>query len=119
MVTLDELNSAAPGDFARALDGVFEHAPWVPEHAAALRPFSTVEQLHQSLMNIVRQADPGTQRRFLGGHPPLSSSAIAANLTADSTAEQVALGLAGLGDAAGRFRQGIRAGHPEVTRERI
>ena len=103
MTSLAALNAASPDDFAAALDGVFEHAPWVPLAAAAARPFATVEALHTALMDVVRSADAPTQRGFLGGHPALSAAALATSLTADSAAEQAALGLAGLGDAAGRF----------------
>ena len=35
MPTLDDLNTMLPGDFVTALDGVFEHAPWVAEIAAS------------------------------------------------------------------------------------
>jgi 2-oxo-4-hydroxy-4-carboxy-5-ureidoimidazoline decarboxylase len=103
MTSLADLNAASPADFAAALDGVFEHAPWVPLAAAPARPVATVEALHAALMDVVRTADAETQRRFLRGHPPLSAAALAPGLTADSAAEQAALGLAGLGDAAGRF----------------
>lgn len=103
MTSLAALNAASPDDFVAALDGVFEHAPWVPLAAAPLRPFATVEALHAALMDVVRSADAPTQRGFLGGHPALSAAALATSLTADSAAEQAALGLAGLGDAAGRF----------------
>ena len=103
MISLDDLNRASPDAFAAALDGVFEHAPWVPLIAAGARPFSTVTALHAELMDVVRRADADTQRRFLAGHPPLSAAAIAPGLTADSAAEQATLGLAGLGGEAGRF----------------
>ncbi len=104
-ITLDALNAAAPGDFAGSLDGVFEHAPWVPLAAAGARPFASVAALHAGLMGVVRRADATTQRGFLAGHPPLSAAALAANLTADSASEQAGLGLAGLGAAAARFAE--------------
>ncbi len=103
MITLDTLNAATPDAFAAALDGVFEHAPWVPLAAAPARPFATVTALHDALMDVIRLADADTQRRFLRGHPPLSAAALAGGLTADSRAEQTALGLAGLGAAAADF----------------
>ena len=103
MTSLAALNAASPPDFAAALDGVFEHAAWVPLAAAPARPFASVEALHAALMDVVRTADAATQRQFLRGHPPLSAAAVATTLTADSAAEQAALGLAGLGDAAARF----------------
>lgn len=103
MITLEALNTATQDAFAAALDGVFEHAPWVPLAAAPARPFATVEALHAGLMDVVRNADAETQRRFLRGHPPLSAAAISTALTAESQAEQAGLGLAGLGSAARDF----------------
>ena len=103
MITLDALNACSAEEFAAALDGVFEHAPWSPSATAPHRPFATVTVLHEALMNTVCGADADTQRRFLRGHPPLSAAAISTALTADSKAEQAGLGLAGLGEAAARF----------------
>ena len=40
MHTLDQLNTMPPDDFVAALDGVFEHAAWVAEAAAAAAPVS-------------------------------------------------------------------------------
>jgi 2-oxo-4-hydroxy-4-carboxy-5-ureidoimidazoline decarboxylase len=103
MTQLDALNAMTPAAFAAALEGVFERAPWVAPAAAARRPFATVTALHDALMDAVRQADAPTRTRFLRGHPPLSAAALAGNLTAESAAEQAALGLAGLGAESARF----------------
>ena len=92
MPTLDELNAADPEAFAAALDGVFEHAPFVAQQAVSLRPFATVEALHAALMDQVRQAPQERQRAFLCGHPELGD-APAAGLTRESRAEQDGLGL--------------------------
>src|SRR3954452_21200493 len=99
MPTLDQLNAMAPADFAAALDGIFEHAPWVAEAAAGQRPFATVTALHDALMGVVRAATPEACDRFLRGHPPLSPKALAdPALTASSRSEQTGLGMANLGD---------------------
>lgn len=110
---LDELNGMAAGDFARALDGVFEHAPWVAARAAAGRPYGSVEALHAGLMAAVRAAGEEERRRFLNGHPELAAGALPAGLTEASRQEQ---GGAGLGDAAGaeevsRLNAAYRARH--------
>ena len=44
-LTLDQLNRATPAEFTAALDGVYEHSPWIAEQAAAKRPFATLAQL--------------------------------------------------------------------------
>jgi len=97
---LDALNDATPGAFAAALDGVFEHAPWVAERAAHRRPFATIAALHAALMEAVRSAEEPEIVAFLGAHPELVASKLPDDLTAASRAEQSALGLAAAPDAA-------------------
>ena len=93
-VTLDDLNAMAAPDFAAALDGVFEDAPWVARQAALARPFATVAALHAAMLGAVQAAPPAQVAGFLGGHPELSGSAALAGAIGDeSKAEQRALGL--------------------------
>ena len=110
MRTLDDLNEAASGAFIAALDGVFEHAPWVAEQAAAMRPFPTVTALHETLMARVRAAPAEAMVAFLCGHPALSATALADPLlTAASRDEQSGLGLDSLGADLRRFEDGTAA----------
>ena len=107
--TLDALNAMPAAGFAAALDGIFEDAPWVAEQAAAARPFATVTELHEAMLDAVRSAPPARILAFLRGHPELSGpTALAGALGEASAAEQRALGLdrasndlAGLNDAYG------------------
>ncbi len=93
-LTLDALNRADIAGFTQALGHVFEHAPWVEEQAAALRPFETVSALHAAMMKMVLDADADTQTVFLRGHPELAGEAARrATLAAHSSAEQASLGL--------------------------
>ena len=104
MPTLDQLNAMPPADFTAALDGIFEHAPWVAEAAALQRPFATVAALHDALMAVVRAATPDVCDNFLRGHPALSPKALGdPALTASSRSEQTGLGMASLGDDLVRF----------------
>jgi 2-oxo-4-hydroxy-4-carboxy-5-ureidoimidazoline decarboxylase len=110
MVTLDQLNAAPPADFTAALDGVFEHAPWVAEAAAVHRPFATVTALHDALMAAVQSASSDVCLTFLRGHPALSSKALAdPGLTLESRAEQGGLGMTSLGDRLAAFEAGSAA----------
>ena len=110
MLTLDALNAASPEDFVAALDGVFEHAPWVAAQAAASRPFATVAALHEALMMVARAAPADTALAFLCGHPALSPKALAdPSLTAASRDEQGGLGLDSLGADLRRFEDGSAA----------
>lgn len=104
MHTLDQLNGLTSEQFTTVLDGVFEHAPWVAEAAAARRPFFSVGALHEALMAAVRSAPDDVRIGFLRGHPPLSPKALAdPGLTASSRAEQGGLGMTSLGDNLTKF----------------
>jgi len=104
MRTLDQLNTMSREEFVAALEGVFEHAPWIAAAASAQRPFATVTALHDALMAVTRTAPDDICLGFLRGHPPLSSGALAdPGLTAHSRAEQTGLGMASLGDQLAEF----------------
>ncbi|NUP87517.1 MAG: allantoate amidohydrolase, partial [Burkholderiaceae bacterium] len=55
-VDLSRLNGASIAGFVAALDGIYEHSPWIAERAAAARPFATLAQLRQALVQAVRDA---------------------------------------------------------------
>jgi 2-oxo-4-hydroxy-4-carboxy-5-ureidoimidazoline decarboxylase len=104
MPTLDQINAMPEAEFVATLDGVFEHAPWIPAAAAAQRPFATVTALHDALMTVVHAASPDVCDAFLRGHPALSPKALAdPALTAHSRSEQTGLGMASLGEDLARF----------------
>ena len=92
MSPLDHLNTVPEPDFAAALDGIFEHAPWVAERTAARRPFPTVAALHAALMQTV--ADSPDLLDLLNAHPELSAEKLATGLTEASAAEQTGLAMA-------------------------
>lgn len=108
--TLAALNAMPAEDFAAALDGIFEHAPWVPLRAAAARPFASVAAMHAALMDAVRGEDEAGRRRFLNRHPELTAGALPPDMTAASREEQ---GGAGLTDARelARLNAAYRARH--------
>jgi 2-oxo-4-hydroxy-4-carboxy-5-ureidoimidazoline decarboxylase len=110
MHTLDQLNTMPSEAFVAALDGVFEHADWVAEAAAAQRPFPTVSALHDALMAIVHAAPADVCVGFLRGHPALSPKALAdPGLTASSRSEQGGLGMTSLGEKLATFEAGSSA----------
>lgn len=99
-VSLDALNAAFDADFVAALDGVFEHAPFIAEAAAPRRPFETVTALHEALMGVVRALPEAGQVAFVQAHPDLAGKAARAGAMAPaSVAEQAGLGLDRLSDA--------------------
>ena len=103
-LTLAQLNTASVADFSRLLDGSYEHSPWIAERAAAARPFATLSQLKQAMVQVVRDAGIDAQLALIRAHPDLAGKAmVSKTLTAQSTNEQ---GQAGLTDCtAAEFAQ--------------
>lgn len=94
-LTLADLQSASVAGFVQALDGTYEHSPWVIERAAARRPFASLAQLKHALAEVVREASRDEQLALVRAHPELAGrAAVDQALTAESTREQRAAGLA-------------------------
>lgn len=93
--SLAELNTCSAEDFVVRLGGVFEHSPWIAETAAQLRSFESVADLHEKMTTLVAQSSPEAQLALIEAHPDLAGRlAKMGQLTAESTNEQAAAGLA-------------------------
>jgi OHCU decarboxylase len=91
---VSDLNGMAASEFAIALQGIFEHSPWVAEQTAPKRPFETRAQLIQALLDTLYAASREQQVALLRAHPELASkAALAGDLTPESNAEQRGAGL--------------------------
>ncbi len=94
MTTLNELNAADSAAFVQTLHGIYEHSPWIPERAAAQRPFASLAALKLALQAAVDEASEDEQLGLIRSHPELAGkAAIAGELTAESTSEQAKSGL--------------------------
>ncbi|MYN28144.1 allantoate amidohydrolase [Duganella levis] len=94
MTTLPDLNSCDSATFVERLRGIYEHSPWIPERAAARRPFANVTALKLALQDVVSAATLDEQLGLIRAHPELAGkAAIAGQLTAESTSEQAKSGL--------------------------
>jgi N-carbamoyl-L-amino-acid hydrolase len=94
MTTLSELNSCDTATFIDRLRGIYEHSPWIPERAAAQRPFVNATSLKLALQNAVGAASLDEQLGLIRAHPELAGkAAVAGQLTAESTNEQAKSGL--------------------------
>jgi 2-oxo-4-hydroxy-4-carboxy-5-ureidoimidazoline decarboxylase len=120
-MTLAELNALDARAFASALDGVFEHSPWIVARTLDARPFASVDALHDALLATVDRASADDQLALLCAHPELAGkAAIARTLTPSSTSEQASAGLdactpaefAELGALNARYRE--RFGFPFI-----
>jgi N-carbamoyl-L-amino-acid hydrolase len=93
--TLAQLNTTTQAEFIALLEGTCEHSPWVAERAWAARPFATLAQLKQALVQAVRETGADEQLALIRAHPELAGKAmVAKTLTAESTDEQGKAGLA-------------------------
>ena len=96
MLTLEQLNAASQADFTTALDGTYEHSPWLAEATWARRPFQSLAHLKHALVLALRDAGRDAQLRLIKAHPELAGKAmVSQSLTVESTNEQ---GKAGLTD---------------------
>ena len=94
MTTLSELNSCDAATFIDCLRGIYEHSPWIPERAAAHRPFASETALKLALQDVVTCATLEEQLGLIRQHPELAGkAAVAGQLTMESTSEQAASGL--------------------------
>jgi len=94
MTTLLDLNRLDTAAFVERLHGIYEHSPWIPERAAAQRPFASLAALKLALQDAVSLASEDEQLSLLRAHPELAGkAAIAGELTMESTGEQAASGL--------------------------
>ena len=85
--------SDAPG-FVDLLGGIFEHSPWVAERAYMLGPFTSLANLHEAMVHIVRQASTEMRLELLCRHPELAGKeAETGSLTDASKHEQAGAGL--------------------------
>jgi N-carbamoyl-L-amino-acid hydrolase len=94
MTTLNQLNQCDGQAFVAALAGIYEHSPWIPQRAAALRPFRTLTALKLALQHVVGSATRQEQLDLMRAHPELAGkAAIAGELTEESSGEQAKAGL--------------------------
>ena len=93
-ITLQQLNEASEPVFIELLADIFEHSSWIPERAVVSRPFENLSKLHESMVNIVKQATEVEQLGLLRAHPQLAGKeAQQGDLTALSSGEQSSVGM--------------------------
>jgi 2-oxo-4-hydroxy-4-carboxy-5-ureidoimidazoline decarboxylase len=94
LLTLQEVNAFDRQAFVNALASLFEGPPWIVEQAWQRRPFSSLEELHKALCDVMMQAPVEQQIALIQAHPDLvGRAALAGTLSPASTGEQAAAGL--------------------------
>jgi beta-ureidopropionase / N-carbamoyl-L-amino-acid hydrolase len=111
-LTLAALNASSPTEFTAALDGVYEHSPWIAEQAWAKRPFASLAQLKHALVTVLRDAGKDAQVALIRAHPELAGKAmVSKTLTAESSHEQGRAGLTECTPAEFAHIQGLNAAY--------
>ncbi|QGQ97143.1 2-oxo-4-hydroxy-4-carboxy-5-ureidoimidazoline decarboxylase [Paenibacillus psychroresistens] len=72
-IQLEVLNESDFNEWQVALGWVFEHSPWVAEKAWIFRPFSSIDQLHQIMLQNVLEASYDQQIQLIRAHPNLAT----------------------------------------------
>ena len=94
-LTVMQLSQMDQAAFVAALDGIFEHSPWVAERAWGRRPFADWEALLGTLVGAMQAAPRNAQLALIRAHPELAGkAAVRGELTAESSREQAGAGLA-------------------------
>ena len=94
-LTVMQLSQMDQAAFVAALEGIFEHSPWVAEHAWVRRPFANREALLGTVVGAMQAAPRNAQLALIRAHPELAGkAAVRGELTAESTREQAGAGLA-------------------------
>ena len=93
-INLHHLNGATATEFVSALDGIYEHSPWIAERAFAHGPFASLSAVKLALHTVLVQASLDEQLGLIRAHPELAGkAALAGDLTKESTQEQATAGL--------------------------
>jgi OHCU decarboxylase len=73
VIGLEALNKLPVDEFTSVLGAIFEHSPWVPQRAAADRPFSSRLELLDAMRAVVRAAPVEEQLGLIQAHPQLGA----------------------------------------------
>ncbi|MGB3491249.1 MAG: 2-oxo-4-hydroxy-4-carboxy-5-ureidoimidazoline decarboxylase [Elainellaceae cyanobacterium] len=88
--SLDALNQMSQDEFTHALGAVFEETPAIAHQSWKARPFTSIEELHEAMVAVVRSLSPDDQLALIKAHPDLGNRAKMADA---SVQEQAGAGL--------------------------
>ena len=93
-IDLERLNTAPLPAALQMLEGLYEHSPWIAEHAMQHRPFRSWAQIKLCMCEVLKNAGPQAQVALIRAHPELAGKAmVRKELTAESNHEQNQAGL--------------------------
>ncbi|MED4403276.1 2-oxo-4-hydroxy-4-carboxy-5-ureidoimidazoline decarboxylase [Metabacillus fastidiosus] len=92
---MKDINNMSQEEFVKELGWIFEHSPWIAERAWGAGPFTSAEQLHESMVNVVEHSSLEEKLGLLRAHPDLATRVHMADA---SVKEQQGVGLDSLGE---------------------
>src|SRR5699024_366699 len=69
--TLEDLNQKDQKGFVEAVGSIWEHSPWVAEQAWESKPFSSVDELFNTIVYEVENFSMDKKLDLLNAHPDL------------------------------------------------
>ena len=94
IVDMAAINAMDQAAFVAKFGGIFERSPWVAEAAWNKRPFASIDEMHASMVSVVKYAPLPRQLALLQAHPDLAGKeAQAGGMTSSSVSEQASAGL--------------------------
>lgn len=90
MSTLDKINHYTTEQFIQVFGEIFEHSPWVAQKAVIARPFSSLEDVYETMKEIVELSSKEQQLALILEHPELGTRLQMSNA---SVKEQAGAGL--------------------------
>lgn len=88
--SIAELNQMNQEAFVKALGAVFEDTPTIAEQTWGDRPFDSLNDLHEKMVNVVHSMPQSEQLALIRAHPDLGSKA---KMAETSIKEQAGAGL--------------------------
>ena len=90
MRALDKINHYTTEQFIQIFGEIFEHSPWVAQKAAMMRPFPSLEDVYETMKEIVELSPKEQQLALILEHPELGTRLQMSNA---SVKEQTGAGL--------------------------
>lgn len=89
MIAMEEINSLDQSGFTGQFGRVFESSDWVARTAWTKGPFTSAEDLHRSMIEVVTTSEQSLQIGYLKAHPEIAGrDCQAGEMAQDSTVEQ-------------------------------
>ena len=90
MTTLEQINHYTTDQFIQLFGEIFEHSPWVAQKASIARPFSSLDDIYETMKAIVELSPKEQKLALILEHPELGTRLQISNA---SVKEQAGAGL--------------------------